>query len=72
MIGRHDPVLLPRAGPVVEAMLHLMLIDFMLLSYGVNPDPLNGNAVKHDSNYHFINPQNDPDDPVIRAKLTED
>jgi len=30
VVGRHDPVLMPRAVPVVEAILHLAVLDFYL------------------------------------------
>lgn len=29
--GRHDPCVLPRAVPIVEAMMHLVLVDHLLL-----------------------------------------
>ena len=32
--GRHDPCVLPRAGPIVEAMTALVLVDHMLLQRG--------------------------------------
>ncbi|MDH4249501.1 MAG: chorismate synthase, partial [Deltaproteobacteria bacterium] len=28
--GRHDPCVLPRAVPIVEAMIHLVLVDHVL------------------------------------------
>ena len=31
MTGRHDPCVLPRAVPIVEAMSNLVLADFFLL-----------------------------------------
>jgi chorismate synthase len=62
VIGRHDPVLPPRAVPVVEAMAHLTLVDFMLLSGRVNPDRLDGQVGEYDTDYHPSSPENDPDD----------
>ena len=32
--GRHDPCVVPRAVPIVEAMTALVLADFMLLGRG--------------------------------------
>ena len=32
--GRHDPCVLPRAVPIVEAMVHLVLCDLLLLQRG--------------------------------------
>jgi chorismate synthase len=34
--GRHDPCVLPRAVPVVEAMTAITLLDFYLLSKSIN------------------------------------
>ena len=31
MRGRHDPCVLPRAVPIVEAMTAMTLLDFLLL-----------------------------------------
>ncbi|MFB6094802.1 MAG: chorismate synthase [Halanaeroarchaeum sp.] len=50
--GRHDPVLPPRAVPVVEAVLAITLVDFLLLSGHVNPDRLDGNVGEYDTDYH--------------------
>lgn len=50
--GRHDPVIPPRAVPVVEAMLALVLVDFMLLSGRINPDRLNDKPGEYDTDYH--------------------
>ncbi len=36
--GRHDPVIPPRAVPVVEAMAALVLVDAMLLAGRIHPD----------------------------------
>ena len=30
--GRHDPCVVPRAVPIVEAMAALVLVDFMLIN----------------------------------------
>lgn len=38
--GRHDPVIPPRAVPVVEAMAALVLVDAMLLAGRIHPDRL--------------------------------
>ena len=35
--GRHDPCVLPRAVPIVEAMLNLVLVDCYLLQRALNP-----------------------------------
>ncbi|PSP61608.1 chorismate synthase [Halobacteriales archaeon QH_8_64_26] len=72
VIGRHDPVLPPRAVPVVEAMAHLTLVDFMLLSGRVNPDRLDGRVGEYDTDYHPSSPQNDPEDAPTRAEPSED
>jgi chorismate synthase len=36
--GRHDPCVVPRAVPIVEAMAALVLADFYLLSKTYNPN----------------------------------
>jgi chorismate synthase len=36
--GRHDPVIPPRAVPVVEAMAALVMVDAMLLAGRIHPD----------------------------------
>ncbi|MFC7072239.1 chorismate synthase [Halovenus rubra] len=59
VVGRHDPVLMPRAVPVVEAMLRLVILDFMLLSGRINPDRLDGQVGEYDTEYHPSNPQRD-------------
>ena len=71
VVGRHDPVLPPRAVPVVEAMLNLTVLDFMLLSGRINPDRLDGRPGEYDTDYHPSSPQNDPDDAATRAEPTE-
>ncbi|MGM0397970.1 MAG: chorismate synthase [Halobacteriota archaeon] len=50
--GRHDPVLPPRAVPVVEAVLAITLVDFMLLGGRLNPDRLDGRVGEYDTDYH--------------------
>ena len=57
--GRHDPVLPPRAVPVVEAMLNLTILDFMLLGGRINPDRLDGRPGEYDTPYHPSSPQNE-------------
>ncbi|MFP9061008.1 chorismate synthase [Natrialbaceae archaeon A-chndr2] len=59
VIGRHDPVLPPRGVPVVESMLALTLVDFMLLSGRLNPDRVDGQPGKYDTDYHPSNPRNE-------------
>ena len=58
VVGRHDPVLMPRAVPVVEAMLHLTVLDFMLLAGRINPDRLDGDVGEYDTDYHPRSPDN--------------
>lgn len=36
--GRHDPCVLPRAVPIVEAVVNLVLVDAYLYQRGQNPD----------------------------------
>jgi chorismate synthase len=57
--GRHDPVLPPRAVPVVEAMLAITLTDFMLLGGRINPDRLDGRAGEYATDYHPRSPRNE-------------
>ncbi|OVE86106.1 chorismate synthase [Natronolimnobius baerhuensis] len=59
VIGRHDPVLPPRGVPVVEAMLALTLVDFMFLSGRMNPDRVDDQPGKYDTDYHPSNPANE-------------
>ncbi|XGI84624.1 chorismate synthase [Halorutilales archaeon Cl-col2-1] len=40
--GRHDPVIPPRAVPVVEAMMALVTVDFLIRAGEVHPDRLGG------------------------------
>jgi chorismate synthase len=58
VIGRHDPVLPPRAVPVVEAMLALTFVDFMLLGGRMNPDRVDGRPGEYDTDYHPSSPRN--------------
>ncbi|WP_257300163.1 chorismate synthase [Haloarchaeobius sp. FL176] len=57
VVGRHDPVLPPRAVPVVEAMLACTLLDFMLLGGRINPDRLDGQPGEYDTDYHPSQPE---------------
>ena len=59
VVGRHDPVLPPRAVPVVEAMLNLTLVDFMLLGGRINPDRLDDAPGEYDTEYHPSSPDNE-------------
>ncbi|MBX0285235.1 chorismate synthase [Haloarcula salinisoli] len=69
--GRHDPVLPPRAVPVVEAMLYCTVLDFMLLGGRINPDRLDGRPGEYDTDYHPSSPQNDPEDADTHAKTID-
>jgi chorismate synthase len=57
VIGRHDPVLPPRAVPVVESMVALTLVDFMLLGGRINPDRVDGRPGEYDTDYHPESPR---------------
>ena len=59
VIGRHDPVLMPRAVPVVEAVLYLTIVDFMLLAGRLNPDRLDDSPGQYDTEYHPSSPRTD-------------
>ena len=59
VVGRHDPVLPPRAVPVVEAMLNLTILDFMLLGGRINPDRLDDDPGEYDTDYHPSSPDNE-------------
>jgi len=59
VVGRHDPVLPPRAVPVVEAMLYCTVLDFMLLGGRINPDRLDGQVGEYDTEYHPSSPDNE-------------
>ena len=52
VIGRHDPALPPRAVPVIEAMLALVIVDFMLLGGRINPDRLDDKPGEYETEYH--------------------
>ncbi|MCJ0618265.1 chorismate synthase [Haloarcula hispanica] len=70
--GRHDPVLPPRAVPVVEAMLACTVLDFMLLGGRINPDRIDDRPGEYDTDYHPSSPQNDPEDADTHAKTIDD
>jgi chorismate synthase len=57
VVGRHDPVLMPRAVPVLEAMLRLVVLDFMLLGGRINPDRLDDQPGEYDTDYHPSSPE---------------
>ncbi len=59
VVGRHDPVLMPRAVPVLEAMCRLVILDFMLLSGRINPDRLDNAPGEYETPYHPSSPRND-------------
>ena len=59
VIGRHDPVLPPRAVPVVEAVLALTTVDFMLLGGRISPDRLDDEPGEYDTEYHPSGPRNE-------------
>jgi len=61
VIGRHDPVLPPRAVPVVEAVLALTTVDFMLLGGRINPDRMDDEPGEYDTDYHPSGPRNEDD-----------
>ncbi|PSQ38502.1 chorismate synthase [Halobacteriales archaeon SW_5_70_135] len=62
VIGRHDPVLPPRAVPVVEAVLALTLVDFMLLAGRITPDRVDDRPGEYDTDYHPSSPLNASED----------
>ncbi|AOW79914.1 chorismate synthase [Halodesulfurarchaeum formicicum] len=55
--GRHDPVLPPRAVPVIEAMAAITIVDFMLLAGRITPDRLDGRPGEYDTDYHPSRPE---------------
>jgi len=59
VIGRHDPVLPPRAVPVVEAMLAVTVLDFMLLGGRISPDRIDGRPGEYDTDYHPSSPHDE-------------
>jgi chorismate synthase len=58
VVGRHDPVLPPRAVPVVEAVLWCTILDFALLGGRLNPDRLDDRPGEYDTPYHPSSPRN--------------
>ena len=72
VVGRHDPVLMPRAVPVVEAMLRLTILDFMLLGGRLNPDRLDDSPGEYDTGYHPTSPIDDPDDAATHADTVDE
>jgi chorismate synthase len=72
VVGRHDPVLMPRAVPVLEAMLRLTILDFMLLGGRINPDRLDDRPGEYDTDYHPESPVDDPDDAATHARVDEE
>ncbi|WP_248897621.1 chorismate synthase [Haloplanus halobius] len=58
VVGRHDPVLPPRAVPVVEALLYCTVLDFMLLGGRITPDRIDGRPGEYDTDYHPRSPDN--------------
>jgi chorismate synthase len=72
VVGRHDPVLMPRAVPVVEAMLRLTILDFMLLGGRINPDRLDDRPGEYDTDYHPESPVDDPDDAETKADAIDE
>ena len=72
VVGRHDPVLPPRAVPVVESMLACTVLDFMMLSGRINPDRIDDRPGEYETDYHPSSPRDDPEDAATRAETTED
>ena len=72
VVGRHDPVLPPRAVPVVESLLYCTVLDFMLLGGRLNPDRLDDRPGEYDTDYHPRSPVNDPDDAATQAETIDD
>ncbi len=72
VVGRHDPVLMPRAVPVLESLLWLTVLDFMLLGGRLNPDRLDGRPGEYDTEYHPSSPVDDPDDAETHADTVEE
>jgi chorismate synthase len=58
VVGRHDPTLPPRAVPIVEALLRLVILDFMLLGGRINPDRIDDDPGEYDTPYHPSSPRN--------------
>ena len=72
VVGRHDPTLMPRAVPVVEAMLRLTILDFMLLGGRLNPDRLDDRPGEYETEYHPTSPIDDPDDAATHADTVDE
>jgi chorismate synthase len=72
VVGRHDPVLMPRAVPVLEAMLRVTILDFMLLGGRINPDRLDDRPGEYDTEYHPESPVEDPDDAATHARTDDE
>jgi chorismate synthase len=71
VVGRHDPVLPPRAVPVVEAMLYCTILDFMFLGGRINPDRLDGQVGEYRTEYHPSSPRNNPDGAETQTETVE-
>ena len=71
VVGRHDPVLMPRAVPVVEAVLYATILDFMLLDGRINPDRLDDRPGAYETDYHPSSPEDDPEDAATSATPTD-
>jgi chorismate synthase len=63
---------MPRAVPVLEAMLRLTILDFMLLGGRINPDRLDDRPGAYDTDYHPESPVDDPDDADTHARTDEE
>jgi len=72
VVGRHDPVLMPRAVPVLESMLRLTILDFMLLGGRINPDRLDDRPGEYETEYHPSSPVDDPDDAETHTETIDD
>jgi chorismate synthase len=59
VVGRHDPTLPPRAVPVVEALLRIVILDFMLLDGRINPDRIDDEPGQYDTEYHPSSPRSE-------------
>ena len=68
VVGRHDPVLMPRAVPVLEAMLRVTILDFMLLGGRINPDRIDGRPGEYETDYHPTSSVDNPDDADTHAE----
>ena len=72
VVGRHDPVLMPRAVPVVEAVLRVLILDFMLLGGRLNPDRLDDRPGEYDTDYHPTSPVEDPEEAETAAEPVDE